>query len=45
MKTVCLVVKTVVLRGFLGSEPQNGAKTEKIAKTDVNIRRQKILYG
>ena len=45
MKTVCLVVKTSVLRGFLGFEPQNGVKTEKITKTDVDIKQQKILHG
>jgi len=45
MKTMHLAGKTAVLRGFSGSEPQNGAKTEKLAKTDVNIGRQKILHG
>ena len=45
MKTVRLAVKTAVLRGFSGSEPRNGVKTEKLAKTDIDIRRQKILHG
>ena len=45
MKTVRLAVKTVVLHGFLGSEPQNGVKTKKLAKTDVNIGQQKILHS
>ena len=45
MKTVRLAVKTAVLRGFSGSEPQNGAKTEKLTKTNVDIERQKVLHG
>ena len=45
MKTVRLAVKTAVLRGFSGSEPRNGAKTEIFAKTDVDIRQQKVLHG
>ena len=45
IKTVCLAVKTKVLCGFSGSEPRNGMKTEKLVKTDVNIRQQKILHG
>ena len=45
MKTMCLAVKTAVLRGFLGFEPQNSTKTEKITKTNVNIGQQKVLHG
>ena len=42
---MCLAVKTSVLHGFSGFEPQNGVKTEKIAKTDVDIGQQKILHS
>ena len=45
IKIVRLAVKTKVLRGFSGFEPRNGAKTEKLAKTDVDIGRQKVLHG
>ena len=45
IKTMCLVVKTSVLHGFLGFKPWNGVKTKKIVKTDVDVGWQKILHG
>jgi len=45
MKTMRLVVKILILHGFSGFKPRNGAKTEKIAKTNIDIGRQKVLHG